>query len=305
MFIILRSQSSIQQLKAMVIEMTEELKRDFKGIWIPRELWEDENMTKMEMLLFVELDSLSSYGKGCFASNKYLSKFLHVSSSRISQLISSLTEKEYIKVKLIYAKDNPKQVIKREIYPINYLNRVVNKLSDPTENTKSPYLENCEDSVPGLVNHVSNKDIVEQAQPDIPYQQIIDYLNEKTSKQFKNSKSNQKYIKLRIDDGFDLDDFKSVIDNMIVVWLNDPKMNKYLRPRTLFADKFEDYLNSKPVSKSSRGNEHRHFEQETDWNKYNSEEDNLTDAEKEAETLRLQERLRRMRRERESKAVKQ
>lgn len=276
-------------MKDMVIEMAEELHRDFKGIWIPRELWEDENMTKMEMLLFVELDSLSNYEQGCFASNKHLSKFLGVSSSRISQLISSLTEKKYVKVKLIYAKDNPKQVIRREIYPINYLNRVVNKLNDPIENTKSPYLENCEASVPGLDNHISNKDIVEQAQPDIPYQQIINYLNEKSSKHFKNTKTNQKYIKPRFDDGFDIDDFKMVINNMVSVWFNDPKMNKYLRPSTLFGDKFEDYLNSKPIPKSkSFNNDHRRVEKATDWSKYES---NMTEAEALKKRLEIRKRL--------------
>src|SRR5699024_3459691 len=48
---------------------------------------------------------------------------------------------------------------------------------------------------------------------DIPYKEIIDYLNEKTGSQFRNNtKKTQTLIKARFDEGFNLDNFKKVID---------------------------------------------------------------------------------------------
>lgn len=84
---------------------------------------------------------------------------------------------------------------------------------------------------------------------DIPYKEIIDYLNEKTGSQFRNTtKKTQTLIKARFDEGFNLDDFKKVIDTKATEWFNDSKMSKFLRPETLFGTKFESYLNQKLVN---------------------------------------------------------
>lgn len=81
---------------------------------------------------------------------------------------------------------------------------------------------------------------------DIIYivEQIINYLNSKTGKSFKkNVKKNQAVIKARLKEGYQLDDFYKVIDKKTKDWLNNPDMNRYLRPETLFGPKFEGYLN--------------------------------------------------------------
>lgn len=73
---------------------------------------------------------------------------------------------------------------------------------------------------------------------------VIDYLNKKVSSSFKSkTKSTQSHIKARIKEGYGLLDFKKVIDNKTVKWINDPKMVDYLRPETLFGTKFEGYVN--------------------------------------------------------------
>ncbi len=43
-------------------------------------------------------------------------------------------------------------------------------------------------------------------------------------------------------DGFSVDDIKSVIEHKVGEWKDDPKMSEYLRPSTLFGNKFESYL---------------------------------------------------------------
>ena len=47
------------------------------------------------------------------------------------------------------------------------------------------------------------------------------------------------------------DDLKTVIDVKCEDWKNESSMRKYLRPQTLFGDKFENYINQIPVNKSS------------------------------------------------------
>ena len=100
-----------------------------------------------------------------------------------------------------------------------------------------------------------NKDIVEQSSTaPIPYEEIVQYLNQKTGKNFKStSKATQRHIKARFTDGFVLDDFKQVIDKKCSDWLRDQKMKEYLRPETLFGTKFESYLNSKTTTAKQTG----------------------------------------------------
>jgi uncharacterized phage protein (TIGR02220 family) len=82
-----------------------------------------------------------------------------------------------------------------------------------------------------------------------PYHDVLDYLNSKTSKHFKPTESNNRHIVARFNDGFTLEDMKSVIDFKCLKWLNDPKMSQYLQPSTLFGSKFDGYLNASPKYK--------------------------------------------------------
>lgn len=88
------------------------------------------------------------------------------------------------------------------------------------------------------------------------FKEIIDYLNSKTNSNYTyKSKSTNSMIKARLEEGFTVEDFKTVIDKKTSEWLDDPKMSAYLRPSTLFApSKFEGYLNQKVVRKSASKN---------------------------------------------------
>lgn len=74
---------------------------------------------------------------------------------------------------------------------------------------------------------------------------IVGHLNEKMGTRYKaDGKDTIKLIKARMSDGYKVDDFITVIDNMVALWKGDPKMVNYLRPSTLFGSKFENYLNA-------------------------------------------------------------
>lgn len=74
------------------------------------------------------------------------------------------------------------------------------------------------------------------------FSDIVSYLNSVTGKTYKPStKTIQALIKARINDGFNLEDFKYVIDVKNQEWGEDPKMSKFVRPSTLFGTKFSEY----------------------------------------------------------------
>lgn len=83
-----------------------------------------------------------------------------------------------------------------------------------------------------------------QEHKNIRIKDIVEYLNLKTGKNYKPStEKTRSVIKARINEKFKLEDFKKVIDIKTAEWLHDPKNNKFLRPETLFGNKFEGYLN--------------------------------------------------------------
>ena len=49
-------------------------------------------------------------------------------------------------------------------------------------------------------------------------------------------------IRSRLDEGRTVEDFKAVIGICHAAWADEPKMRIYLRPATLFGDRFESYL---------------------------------------------------------------
>lgn len=87
-----------------------------------------------------------------------------------------------------------------------------------------------------------NKDILSSHLDTV--KSVVDYLNEKCGTKYKHSSTEtQRLIVARLNQGFSLEDFKQVIDNKVADWGNDLQMSKFLRPQTLFSNKFESYLN--------------------------------------------------------------
>ena len=81
-------------------------------------------------------------------------------------------------------------------------------------------------------------------------QEIIAYLNVRAETNFKaTSQATQRHIAARINEGFTVADFKTVIDKKTAEWLGT-EWSKFLRPETLFGTKFESYLNQKGKAKN-------------------------------------------------------
>lgn len=115
---------------------------------------------------------------------------------------------------------------------------LVAKCNNPCSKIQQPIVAKCD-----------NKDSPIKDSNNI-YSQVIDYLNSKAGKSFKyTTKKTQDLIKARLADGFKKEEFFKVIDNKVKEW-QGTEYEKYLRPETLFGNKFEGYLNQGVNKKS-------------------------------------------------------
>lgn len=80
------------------MENTNAFPRDFKGVWIPREVWLDDRLSALDKIILVEIDSLDCGEEGCYASNKYLAEFCQCSEAKITKSISKLVKFGYLEV---------------------------------------------------------------------------------------------------------------------------------------------------------------------------------------------------------------
>ena len=73
-----------------------ETNRDFKGVWIPKEIWLDKRLNALDKIILAEIDSLDNDESGCFASNKYIAEFCGCSETKVSTAVSKLIELGYL-----------------------------------------------------------------------------------------------------------------------------------------------------------------------------------------------------------------
>jgi len=151
------------------------MNRDFKGVWIPKEVWLDDKLSWMEKLFLVEVDSLNAE-KGCFASNAYFGEFFQLSNSRVSEIIKSLVSKGYITTFLIYEGKQVKQRILTPTVPIR-------KLEGGIRKTEEGYSEKAK----GINTLINNTDIIPNKiyNDKVAFVIRVDELKDKLGNQYK------------------------------------------------------------------------------------------------------------------------
>lgn len=108
------------------------MSKEFKGIWIPSELWLNSDLKVMEKIFLVEIASLDGIN-GCYASNGYFSDFFDLSKTRCSAIIKSLQQKGYIRIRRFY--EDGKKSLERRIIKIN--KEIIKSKCDRTLSRKS------------------------------------------------------------------------------------------------------------------------------------------------------------------------
>jgi uncharacterized phage protein (TIGR02220 family) len=254
------------------------MERGFKGIWIPKEIWLDGTLSIQEKVFLVEIDSLDNDDDGCFASNEYFSNFFKLSKNRCSEIIKSLEKKGFIKIKYLY-KENSKAIDKRVIKLFEKPKRGIRDTDRCIRKTEGGYSEKCEDNNTYL-NITINNSI---------YSIVIDKLNTLANKSYKSSsKKTQQLIIARINEGYSLEDFYKVIENKVRTWKDDPKMDQYLRPATLFGTKFEAYFNEKLKNPNKGESDGKYKEYEQHLDRGHKTTISREEAEREAEELGIE-----------------
>ncbi len=87
------------------------------------------------------------------------------------------------------------------------------------------------------------KKIIKNKKNNALFEEIINYLNKTRKSKFKaTTKNTQWLINSLLNQGFTIEDFKKVIWIKCKQWEDNEEFKKYLRPQTLFSEKFESYL---------------------------------------------------------------
>jgi hypothetical protein len=70
--------------------------RGFKGVWMCASVYLADDLTPIEKLMLVEIDSLTTSDCACYASNNHFASLLRITESRANHLLSGLAKKGYV-----------------------------------------------------------------------------------------------------------------------------------------------------------------------------------------------------------------
>lgn len=215
---------------------------------IAKSVMRDKKLSIEAKGIYAYLVSFSGAGLSSFPSTELIISELNISHRRYLSHRKQLVENGYISI----SRKRVKNGFSKNIYTI---------LSNQTVHEQNVHEQNVHEQGVGAISNSiksnsikSSKDkdtVVSNETDDIPYREIVEYLNDKANRNFKHTTpKTRRHIRARYNEGNTLDDFKSVIDIKVDEWLHDSNMSKYLRPETLFGTKFESYLNQKPIKQN-------------------------------------------------------
>lgn len=244
---------------------------DFKGssyfVMIPVEVSHNKKLLERPkaIILFGEIYTMLNATGKFYMSNSALCERLDCKPTAMKGYLNLLEEEGYIKRSVVYD-DKTKRIKGREITLGDALGRgsdqgrqngqggvaQTTRVGSPERPGEGRQNDHKYISIRDQKN-ISVKDTGQaESLPEekIPYKKILDYLNQKTGKDYRNVPGNQDLIRARWNDGFRFDDFKKVIDIKVAEWkgtgvtFSSGKLaENYLQPSTLFSRKFDKYLN--------------------------------------------------------------
>lgn len=219
------------------------------------------NLKGNDLMVFAIIYGFSQVENHYFnGSLSYLSEWTNSTRQGVLKNLKNLIEQGFI----VKHESSP-----TNIYCVNsvvideYVNSVdkdVNKVDTALNSVDTSVKQSSPNNIINTNNNLDNKYIKERDLRN-SVDEIIDYFNKVCGSKFRsNSKATIRLVRGRLNEGFTVDDFKRVIDTKYKEWGISPKpfgngimSNEYLRPTTLFGDKFETYLYESSTRESSEG----------------------------------------------------
>lgn len=267
---------------------------DFKGssyfVMIPVEVSHNKKLLERPkaIILFGEIYTMLNATGKFYMSNSTLCERLDCKPTAMKGYLNLLEEEGYIKRSVVYD-DKTKRIKGREITLGNALGRGNDQGRSNDQGRVVQTAGVGSPERPGEGRSNDHKDISIRDQKNIsvkdngqaeslpeekiPYKKILDYLNQKTGKHYRNVPTNKELIRARWNEGYTFDDFKKVIDNKVADWkgtgvtFSGGKLaEEYLQPSTLFSRKFDKYLNQTVNSTNVPEEYQGLFDQQPEYN---------------------------------------
>ena len=93
--------------------------QEFKGIWIPKEICDLQNLGWTEKIILSEILAFSKQNQ-CYATNEHFSKLLKIRKDSVSRTICKLVKQGYLNSTIKY-KENKKEVLQRILKILMFL----------------------------------------------------------------------------------------------------------------------------------------------------------------------------------------
>lgn len=197
------------------------------------------NLKGNELLAYAVIYGFSQTdGAKYTGSKKYLAEWCGCSMSTIDRTLNSLVDKGLI--------SKTSYVTRHGYRAVEYAARQndTQTPADTQTHTESTTGHNTTEPQPLLDEPQAP---AQPKKPD-PTEEVVNHLNQRAGTQYKPTTANtRKLVNARLKEGFTVEDMKLVIDKKCADWLNNRDMAQYLRPETLFGNKFESYLNAKAM----------------------------------------------------------
>lgn len=207
------------------------------------------NLKGNELLAYAVIYGFSQTDGAKFTgSRKYLAEWCGCSMATIDRTLNSLVDKGLI--------SRTSYVTKHKYRAVAYAAMGTTHINEPSD-TEPRTVDTDSPRTPPIEPQPLLTEPQAPIQPKEldPTEEVIVHLNQRVGTHYRpTTASTRKLVKARLKEGFTVDDFKMVIDKKCAEWLNNPSMREYLRPETLFGNKFESYLNAQSRPYAIRNN---------------------------------------------------
>lgn len=195
------------------------------------------NLKGYELLVYALIYGFSQDGNSKFSgTRRYIAEWCGCSMRTVDNTLASLLAK--------------KLIVKHEKY-VNGIRMCDYTATSPEiaarqNDTQSPVDTTTEHDTTEPQPLLNEPQAPAQPKEPDPTEEVVNHLNRRAGTKYRPTTANtRKLVKARLKEGFTIEDMKLVIDKKCADWLNNPEMVKFLRPDTLFGNKFEGYLNAR------------------------------------------------------------